>query len=131
MSAWQLTRLLHVKTTSAEQMGLEAFTSTHSSLAEDAEAKALAVARAAQRAALADCAVLCIPALSNAPGLNTARYSRTLHSRAWRAGLPGVATCAMRMAAVMRLRLVRSYAYSRFLPLGTLLTPRRGTSQRL
>jgi hypothetical protein len=112
MGAWQLTRLLHVKTISAEQLGLEAFVSTHSTLVEDAEAKALAVARATQRAALADCAVLCIPALSNAPGLNTARYSRTHPSRAWPgpAGWLGVAKRAIGSAVMMRLTLVRAYA---------------------
>ena len=70
----QLTRLLHVKTFAPEQLGLKAPVSSHSSLEEDAEAKALGVARVSQRAALADCAVLCVPAIGNAPGLDAARF---------------------------------------------------------
>ena len=68
----EVTRILHVKTMSAGQLGLEhpSTPSAPSTMEEDAENKAQAVARAARRAALADCSVLCVAALDNAPGLD-------------------------------------------------------------
>jgi len=56
-------------------MGLKAPTATHDSMAEDSEAKALAVARAVGRATLADCGVLCVPSLgADYPGLDANRF---------------------------------------------------------
>jgi hypothetical protein len=68
----ELSRILHVKTFPAEQFGLKPPAAMPATAAEDSEAKASAVARAANRAALADCAVLLVPALNNAPGLHAA-----------------------------------------------------------
>jgi len=68
----ELTRILHVKTFPAEQLGLKPPAAMPATAAEDSEAKASAIARAANRAALADCAVLLVPALNNAPGLHAA-----------------------------------------------------------
>ena len=68
----EVTRILHVKTFSAEQAGLKPSSVLHATAEEDAEAKASAVARASNMAALADCSVLLVPALKNAPGLNAA-----------------------------------------------------------
>jgi hypothetical protein len=68
----ELSRILHVKTFPAEQFGLKPPAAMPATAAEDSEAKAIAVARAANRAALADCSVLLVPALNNAPGLHAA-----------------------------------------------------------
>jgi len=68
----EVTRILHVKTFSAEQAGLKPPSVMHATAEEDSEAKASAVARASNRPALADCAVLQVPALKNAPGLTAA-----------------------------------------------------------
>lgn len=68
----ELSRILHVKTFPAGQFGLKPPAAMPATAAEDSESKASAVARAANRAALADCAVLLVPALNNAPGLHAA-----------------------------------------------------------
>lgn len=64
-----------VETISASDLGLAEPEETGATFRENAELKALAAAKAAQRPALADDSGLCVEALNGAPGIHSARWA--------------------------------------------------------